>query len=409
MILARAVKSLIRRRPKRIGESDHCIRKSQIESAAAAAVQRLQDAGFETYIVGGAVRDLLLGIAPKDFDISTSATPKEIRKLFRRSRIIGRRFQIVHLYRNRGWRDYIEVTTFRADGEAVARNASGRIINDNMFGSAAEDAIRRDFTCNALFYNPADGEIIDYAGGASDIRRRKLVVIGGPSVRFRQDPVRMLRALRMECRLGLSPDRATVRALKENAALLADIAPSRLFDEASKIINSGAAAAIFHRCAEFGMSQYALPASAEDEFAKAILKSTDERRAADKEISLSFVAAGLFWTRLSERWHALQKEGAPPVRAMEQAISGAEFWQGKITPRRIIARAVDLFFLQARFESSRRGVRRASGVLRHPLFARAIAFAEMRTDSGGKESAKWWREYQTASAAVRKKMAAKKE
>lgn len=403
-IVARAVKNLMRRRPKRIDESRHGILRSQIDSHAADAVRRLQEAGFETYIVGGAVRDLLLGIAPKDFDISTAATPREVRKLFRNSRVIGRRFQIVHLYRGRGrWRDYIEVTTFRADGADVVRNESGRILHDNTFGNAAEDAMRRDFTCNALFYNPADGRITDYLGGCEDIKRRRLAVIGSPSARFRQDPVRMLRALRMECKLGLVPDRATLRALRDHAGLLADIAPSRLFDETVKMLNSGASAEIFRRCSECGVAKYALPAAAESDFARAVLQKTDERRAAQKEVSLSFITAALFWQQLAEEWHKLRDAGAPPVRAMEQAVSAATFSENRIVPRRILARATDLYFLQARFES-RRGLRRAGAVLRHPLFPRAVAFAAMRTDSGGAEAAKWWGDYARAGSAARKKM-----
>lgn len=406
--IARAVRNLIRRRPKRIDESRHGIRSSQIDSHAAETVRELQAAGYETYIVGGAVRDLLLGIAPKDFDISTAATPREVRRVFRASRMIGRRFQIVHVYRRRGeWRNFVEVTTFRADGEEVVRSESGRILADNFFGNAAEDAMRRDFTCNALFYNPADGRIIDYLGGYDDIRRRRLMMIGSPAVRFRQDPVRMLRALRLECKLGLSPDRPMLRALREHAELLADIAPSRLFDETAKIVNSGAAADIFRRCGECGISEYALPDAAEDKFARAVLQATDARRAADKEVSLSFVMAGLFWAPIAKEWRALRDKGESPVQAMEKAINAAPAG-GKMVPRRIVARMMDIYFLQARLES-RRGNRRAGGILRHPLFPRAVAFAALRADSEAAETAKWWSSYQRAGSAERRALAEKRK
>ncbi|MBE8158431.1 MAG: polynucleotide adenylyltransferase PcnB, partial [Betaproteobacteria bacterium] len=366
----RAVKKIFRTRAKRIAAARHGIAASDIDADAADAVARLQKAGHEAYIVGGAVRDLLLGAAPKDFDVSTAAMPDEIKKLFRRARVIGRRFQIMHLpiYR-RGVRKVIETATFRADGDEVVHDGRGRILTDNSYGDAAQDAFRRDFSCNALFYNPADGCIIDYAGGYEDIRRRRLCVIGAPAVRFRQDPVRMLRALRFESKLGLAMDNNARRAVRANAALLADIAPARLFDEAVKIIQSGRAADIFRNCAECGLARHVLPAAA-GPFARKILEDADRRRAADKEISLSFVLAGLFWPPVAQRWGELRGEGAPPVRAMEAAAAAAEFTENPTVPRRLTARVMDLYFLQARFEA-RMTLRRATGIMRHPLFARA--------------------------------------
>ncbi len=406
MIIARAVRNFIRRRPRWIEESKHGIFPSQIESCAAETVGELQKAGYEAHIVGGAVRDLLLGIAPKDFDVSTSATPHEVRKIFRASRIIGRRFQIVHVYRRRGdWRNFVEVATFRADGGETARNEHGRILADNVFGTAAEDAARRDFTCNALFYNPENGRIADYLGGYEDIRRRRLTMIGDPATRFRQDPVRMLRALRLECKLGLSPGRPILRALNECAGLLADISPSRLFDETAKIINSGAATSIFRRCAECGIAEHALPNAAEDEFAQKVLAATDARRAGGGEVSLSFVMAGLFWQPLCEKWRGLCGENVPPVRAMERAL--AEFpISDNVIPRRVVARMMDIYFLQARMET-RRIARRAAALLHHPQFARAVAFAALRTDQGAAEIANWWRDYHRADSAGRRALVAK--
>lgn len=398
--IVRAVKTMFSPRAKKIAAARHGIAAADIDADAADAVAKLQKAGYEAYIVGGAVRDLLLGAAPKDFDVSTAAMPEEIRKLFRRSRIIGRRFRIVHLpiYR-RGVRKIIETATFRADGDQVVHDRSGRILTDNSYGDAGQDALRRDFTCNALFYNPADGRIIDYAGGFDDIRRRRLRVIGAPAARFRQDPVRMLRALRFEAKLGLAMDNAARRAVRANAGLLSDIAPARLFDESVKIIQSGRAADIFQNLAECGLAEHVLPAAA-GTFSQKILRDADRRRAEGKEISLSFVLAGLFWPPVGEKWGELRRDGAPPVRAMETAAGMADFGGNPTVPRRLLARVMDLYFLQARMEA-RMTLRRAVGVLRHPLFVRAVAFAELR---GAAETAQWWREYQKAGGDKRKTM-----
>lgn len=401
------VKSLLNGRPRRIDAAKHGILPEQIDRAAAQATARLQQAGHETYIVGGAVRDLLLRITPKDFDIATAATPHEVRRLFRRSRIIGRRFQIVHLqsFRN-GQRHLIEVTTFRGDGEEVMRNEQGRILADNVFGGAADDAVRRDFSCNALFYDPASGDIIDYVGGYEDIRRRRLRVIGVPAIRFQQDPVRILRGLRLAGKLGLTLNKTTRRALADNAALLADISPSRLFDEVVKVINSGAAAAIIDSFVACGVAARVLPAVGENqEFVQAVLQDTDRRRNADKDISLSFVISGLFWPPLAVRWHELRGNGATSVAAMEEAATVADFTENVIVPRRIVARVMDLYFLSARMEA-RLSLRRVASIMRNPLFVRALAFAELRRDASAAATAKWWREYQQADAAVRKSMLA---
>lgn len=402
--VVKAVKNLKRPRPKRIPAAPLGIQPADIDPESAAAVQRLQNANHETYIVGGAVRDLLLGFAPKDFDICTEAKPEEVRKLFKKSRIIGRRFRIVHVYR-RSWRDYMEVTTFRADGDQVVQDEQGRIVADNYFGDAVDDALRRDFTCNALFYNPATGKIIDYVGGVADIEQRRLVIIGNANERFREDPVRMLRALRIEAKLGLVPSEKVRRAIRENASLLADIAPSRLFDEAIKMIKSGASDDIFYNCQKFGTVQYMLPAEFDDDFAHAVLREADKRYALGRDVSVSFVLAGLFWPPVARKWHALRESGMSPVQAMEDAAHASEL-DNSTVPKRLISRIMDLYFLQARFES-RRGVRSALSVMRHKFFDRAIRFAELRLDEGGAETAQWWQKYRKADSEERKAMSEK--
>ena len=396
------VKKMFRPAPRRIAAAAHGILPAQIDHSAAQAVAHMQQAGHETYIVGGAVRDLLLRITPKDFDIATAATPQEVRRLFRRSRIIGRRFQIVHLHSFRnGRRHTIEVTTFRGDGGEVC-DQRGRIVTDNSFGDAAEDAVRRDFSCNALLYDPASGDIIDYVGGYEDIRRRRLRIIGAPAVRFQQDPVRILRGLRLEGKLGLVLNQATRRELAKNAALLADISSSRLFDEVVKVINSGAANDIMHRFVACGAARQILPAVGEnEEFVQAVLQDTDRRWREDRDISLSFVIGGLFWPPVAACWHELRAAGVSPVVAMEEAAAAADFSKNAIVPRRIVARVMDLYFLSARMET-RVSWRRAASIMRNPLFVRALAFAELRRDASASATVQWWRAYQQADDAARK-------
>ena len=392
-------------RRKRIPADKHGIQRSLIDTDVTQAIRRLQKAGFESYLVGGAVRDLLLNITPKDFDISTAATPAEVRRLFRRSRIIGRRFRIVHLYFYRGKNMHIvEVTTFRKDGDEVISDESGCIVRDNLFGAAIDDAERRDFTGNALFYDPESGDIIDYVGGYEDIRRQRLRLIGSPAKRFRQDPVRLLRALRFSSKLNLTLNQATLRALAPHAPLLDNMSPSRLFDEAVKIFRSGAAADAVARCIKHGVAPYFLPAAeTAGEFFFAVLQHTDQRQRSGQVISISFVIAALFWPAVAAQWHELRRQKTHSVMAMESALSMADFSRNHIVPRRVIARAVDLYFLQARFEGQL-NARQARSILRNPLFDRAVAFAALRRDEGGQQAAQWWSAYHLANDAERKAM-----
>ena len=406
-MIVRAVKKLLRRRPKPryIDASVHGIRPHDIDSDAADAVAKLRRAGHESYIVGGAVRDLLLNITPKDFDVSTAATPGEVRRLFRRARIIGRRFKIVHLtaYRD-GVRRLIEITTFRGDGGNVVSDAGGRILQDNTFGDASEDAVRRDFTCNALFYNPEDRRIMDYIGGYEDILSKRLRIIGDPDSRFCEDPVRILRALRLHSKLGMTLGRPLHAAICQHAPLLADISPSRLFDEVVKVANSGYAAPVFADYVRFGIAPHILPVLAlAGDFAFAVLESTDRRQSEGSPISLSFMLAGLFWPKVEKEWLFQRREKKqPPVRAMEIALDTADFNDNPIIPRRVVGRIIDLYFLQARMEA-RISFRRAAALTRHPLFNRAVAFAELRQNGG----AKWWDEYKRADTEERKRMVEK--
>ena len=224
---------------KKITVSTHKINKSLISQAAIKTCDGLQKAGFEAFIVGGAVRDLLMGVKPKDFDVATDATPEEVYKVFRRSRIIGRRFRLVHVL----WgQETIEVSTFRGhhmtEGDAQT-NDSGRIIRDNIFGNLTEDAARRDFTANALYYNPANEDVLDFHNGVADLKANLLHMIGDPTTRYQEDPVRMLRAVRLSAKLGLKIEKNTEAPIQKLADLLQDVPPSRLFDEMLKLFLSG--------------------------------------------------------------------------------------------------------------------------------------------------------------------------
>lgn len=250
--------------PKEISVHSHRINPQLISPNAVKVTHVLQEAGYHAYIVGGAVRDLLLGIAPKDFDVATNATPEEVQKLFKRSRLIGRRFQIVHVtfYGNgRDRQEIIEVSTFRAllqeEGEHLAE--SGRILRDNVWGSQAEDAARRDFTINAMYYDPRTQVVLDYHHGIDDIQKRVLRMIGNPTQRYREDPVRMLRAVRFAAKTGFSIDPQTLTPIQELAPLIHDVPGARLFDEMLKLLMSGHAWASLQKLREVGLSRDSYP------------------------------------------------------------------------------------------------------------------------------------------------------
>ena len=223
--------------PAVIPVSRHGITRDRISSGSRRVCEGLQQQGHNAYVVGGAVRDLLIGAEPKDFDIATDATPDEIRRAFRRSRAIGRRFQIVHVMMGQ---ETMEVTTFRGMLDANTKtDEHGRVLHDNVFGSQADDAARRDFTANALYYDPATEAIIDYHHGVGDLKQKTLRMIGEPRARYREDPVRMLRAVRLAAKLGLIIDPAASKPIREMAELLENVPPARLFDEMLKLLTSG--------------------------------------------------------------------------------------------------------------------------------------------------------------------------
>ena len=251
-LLARLLPGRRANAPRVYAPDQHPVRRDQLSAAARSVTRRLQDEGFKAFIVGGAVRDLLLGIEPKDFDIATDATPEQVKPLFRRAYVIGRRFRLVHVHVGN---DVIEVSTFRAaQTGSDSTDEHGRLLSDNVYGSQAEDAVRRDFTINALYFDPATESIWDYVGGVVDIRARRLKLIGPPVTRYREDPVRMLRAVRLAAKLGLTIDPKSEEPIRRLAPLMANVPPARLFDEMQKLLLSGHAAETLRSLRSHGLS-----------------------------------------------------------------------------------------------------------------------------------------------------------
>jgi len=316
--------------PKKILKRSHHINPELLSKNAVKVTHVLQDAGFDAYIVGGAVRDLLLGIAPKDFDVATNATPDQVQKLFRRSRLIGRRFQIVHVtFYGKDRPEIIEVSTFRAHVQAEDAHvaANGRILRDNVWGSQGEDATRRDFTINAMYYDPQTETVLDYHGGMQDIEARTLRMIGEPSQRYREDPVRMLRAIRFAAKTGFKIQADTLAPIEKLGDLIQDVPSSRLFDEILKLLMSGHAWASLQGLKDVGLHQKILPlidAILENEdrsiFVKKSLDNTDLRVHEGKPVSPGFLFASLLWHDVQDAWTHYENDGMPSVPALHAAI-----------------------------------------------------------------------------------------
>jgi len=401
-------------RPVIHGSDQHGIRREDISRCARRTCEELQRAGHAAFVVGGAVRDLLLGRRPKDFDVATSATPEEVRSVFRRSRIIGRRFQIVHVLCGP---ETVEVSTFRAhfarEPEAEHTDEHGRMLSDNVFGTQAEDAMRRDFTVNALFYDPVKEEVWDYVRGMKDLRARRLVMIGDAATRYREDPVRMLRAARLAAKLGLEIDPATRAPIRELRHLLENVPQARLFEEILKLLLSGNAVECVRVLRELELHHGLLPLldTALDDpeagpFALAALRATDERLAADKPVSPAFLLAALLWGRVQKNLRRLESQGQPAVAALHSAMHEAlEAQRDSLAiPRRFDATMKELWILQPRF--AQRGGQRPYRLLEHPRFRAAYDFFALRAASANapQEIARWWERFQDADPDERERM-----
>ena len=401
-------------KPVVYGKDKHAIAREHISKCARRTCEELQRAGFAAFVVGGAVRDLLLGIRPKDFDVATNATPDEVRSIFRRSRIIGRRFQIVHVLCGA---ETIEVSTFRAhfarEPDAENTDEHGRMLSDNIFGTQAEDALRRDFTVNALFYDPVKEEVWDYVSGMKDLKAKKLVMIGEPAARFREDPVRMLRAARLAAKLGLAIDAKTREPIPELRHLLENVPHARLFEEILKLLLSGNAVECIKLLRELDLHHGLLPLldTALDDpdagaFAMAALRATDERLADDRPVSPAFLLAALLWGQVEKNLARFEAKGQPTVPALHSAMHEALDAQREslAIPRRFDATMKELWLLQPRF--LQRGGQRPFRLLEHPRFRAAYDFFALRAESGNapRDVAQWWDKFQRVSPDERESM-----
>ncbi len=403
------------RKPATLAVAQHGLAREAISRGCRRTIETLQEHGYQAFVVGGAVRDLLAGLTPKDFDVATNATPEQVRHCFKRSRIIGRRFQIVHV--NVG-AETIEVTTFRGhhgehDGSRAHTDAQGRVLRDNVFGSQAEDAARRDFTVNALYYDPTSETIIDYHHGVADLQQKTLRMIGNPVMRYREDPVRMLRAVRLAAKLGLAIDPEACRPIREMADLIENVPPSRLFDEMLKLLTSGHAVRCVTQLREEGLHHGLLPLldvileqPLGERFVLLALESTDARVRDGKPISPGFLFATLLWHELLAKWEVLKNNGEAPIPALFLAMDEVLDVQSEklAITRRIAGDIKDIWALQPRFEQ--RSGRRPYGVLQQPRFRAGFDFLLLRAASGevDQEIADWWTDFLDANDEARAAM-----
>ena len=401
--------------PRIYSRGEHTLSREQISEHALKVLYRLHNAGYEAFLVGGGVRDILLGLEPKDFDVATNATPEEIRDLFRNSRLIGRRFRLAHV---RFGPHIIEVATFRAahdgneDGASIA--ADGRIVRDNVYGAIHDDVWRRDFTVNALYYDISNFSIVDYVGGFEDLKAGKLRLIGDPAVRYREDPVRMLRAVRFAAKLNFTIDDETREAFAAYGDLLDGIAAARLFDEALKLLHTGRGLATFEALREFRLFEHLFPqveraftdVTSALPFVRAALENTDLRIAREQSVTPAFICAALLWGPLHMRRGALRAAGASDVEAFRVAADDviAEQVKRVAFPRRFTTVSREIWSLQPRLE--RRSPKGAARLLAHPRFRAAYDFLLLRAQSGeiDPELAAWWTEIQNVDGDERDSM-----
>lgn len=400
----------------RIPVRQHKLTRAQILPCALKVTDTLQQAGYSAFVVGGAVRDLLIGKIPKDFDVATNATPEQVRDLFRRSRIIGRRFRLVHVICGN---DTIEVSTFRAsaateeDDTKQITDDTGRIVRDNVFGDQESDAERRDFTVNALYYDPTTEEILDYRGGVADINNKILRIIGDPATRYREDPVRMMRAARFAAKLDFHIDETTRAPIAELAELLGNVPPSRMFDEMLKLLLSGHALRAVHQLRAEGLHHGILPmldTILEQEqgkrFINTALHNTDLRLQAGKSVSPAFLFASLLWHELQINYHKRLNHGELAIPAFNEAMDDTLNQQRNrlAVPRRLDGMMKEIWSLQTRFEQ--RSGSRPYRLLSHPRFRAGYDFLLLRAESGevATELGDWWTTFHIADEATRTSM-----
>ncbi len=424
-------------------KAEHQIDPSLVDERAVKVVATLTEGGFEAYIVGGAVRDLLLGLRPKDFDVATNATPEEVKGLFRRAFIIGRRFRIVHVVFGRGRQDrglseVIEVSTFRAMMDSAAADqvsgnektsrsdlagkthvvdAEGRVLRDNVWGPQIEDAARRDFTVNAMYYDPQREIVVDYHGGIQDARKKLLRMIGDPEARYREDPVRIIRAIRFAAKLGFEIEPRTRAPIRAMAALLDNVPLSRMFDEMIKLLQTGHALASIEELRKQGLHRGVFPVldvaldeahrhDGREKFVQLALADTDRRVSEGKPVAPSFMLACMLWHDVQDGWQRLKARGEPAFPALQQAVDGVfDARIGDISGRgKLAADMREIWMMQPRFDR-----RTGSGpftLVEQPRFRAGFDFLRLRADAGeiDAELAEWWEDFSLADDAERRRL-----
>lgn len=408
-----------------IERDQHTISRKHISPNALKALYALRDAGYHAFLVGGGVRDLLLGSSPKDFDIATDATPEDLKREFRNARIIGRRFKIVHL---RYGREIIEVTTFRAHHDQQneiaddvsrrqirnldsAHSTGGMLLRDNVYGTIDEDALRRDFTVNALYYTIDGFRVLDFCGGLDDLAERQIRMIGDPRERYKEDPVRMLRAIRFAAKLDFDIEPATAAPIDELSHLLESISPARLFDETIKLFTNGYSQDTFALLRQYRLGQYLFAPTFEvldrlpaddpaSELIELALENTDDRLYEGKSVTPAFLFAALLWPVLQQHIRNRPEDEAGALFTIQQAADSVIMEQLQYTaiPKRFTATTKEIWELQARLEKRNR--RGAEAVFGHPRFRAAYDFLLLREDAGEdlQGLGDWWTEYQVANA-----------
>ena len=367
--------------------------KTLIDKDAKKVVKTLNKAGHETYLVGGCIRDLLLGHKPKDFDIATSATPEQVHKTFKRSRLIGRRFRLVHIMFSS--RKYIEVATFRSGKVKTA--SDGSVVRDNLYGTLKEDAFRRDFSVNGLYYDIQKSQVIDYVDGLEALNNSEIRMIGKPLERFKEDPVRMMRAIRFKVKLGATIDSKISKSITNQAHLLANIPAARLYDECIKLFHNENACEIFEELLKFGLLNYLFPQTKKTLFINKTLLNTSKRIKNGKPVTPAFLFAVFLWDAQNKRFNELNKKKNSRIFTMTQASEEVISKQTKqvLMPRWLSSRVKDIWLMQYHLENC--GLKKAKELIKHPRFRMAYDFLVLRSESINPElsdRAQYWTQLQ---------------
>jgi poly(A) polymerase len=367
--------------------------KTLIDKDAKKVVKTLNKAGHEAYLVGGCIRDLLLGHKPKDFDIATSATPEQVHKTFKRSRLIGRRFRLVHIMFSS--RKYIEVATFRSGKVKTA--SDGSIVRDNLYGTLKEDAFRRDFSVNGLYYDIQKSQVIDYVDGLEALNNSEIRMIGKPVERFKEDPVRMMRAIRFKVKLGATIDSKISKSITSQAHLLANIPAARLYDECIKLFHNENACEIFEQLLKFGLLNYLFPQTEKTLFINKTLLNTSKRIKHGKPVTPAFLFAVFLWGAQNKRFNELNKKKNSRIFTMTQASEEVIIKQTKqvLMPRWLSSRVKDIWLMQYHLENC--GLKKAKELIKHPRFRMAYDFLVLRSESINPElsdRAQYWTQLQ---------------